>query len=97
MASTEGDPLPPGRVYLSNVLFWQCAGHLIGGLLPGAVLGLVGPYLLPSNPSEDDVMKCLLGTALLSLPTAFIGGLIGAVVGFRDRSPPWRLKRNAVK
>ena len=93
MNSGNGQPLPHHWVHPINVIFWQVAGFLIGGLLPGAVLAFIYPYVLPASPSENDVMKPLVVAGLISFATAFVGGLVGSVVGFRDKTLPWRPKR----
>jgi hypothetical protein len=95
MTSSNGQPLPSRRGHLVNVIFWQCAGYLIGASLPGAVLALIYPHVLPADPSERDVMRPLWVAGLISPATALVGGIIGSIVGFRDRTLPWRGKRSA--
>jgi|SRR5581483_8446919 len=90
MIPGNGQPLEPRRVYLTNVIFWQCAGYLIGGLMPGAALAPIFRYGLPRNPSEQDIYWWFWTAGLTSPVTALIGGIVGSIVGFRDKTLPWR-------
>jgi hypothetical protein len=89
MIPTKGQALPPRRVYPLNIIFWQCAGFLIGGLLPGAVLAPIFSCMLPHITSEQDIYRWFWTAGLISPVTAIIGGFMGSIIGLSDKISPF--------
>ena len=71
-------------ISLGNILFWQAAGLLIGGLTPTSVL-----FFCP----DDGFLDWFWLAAAVAPLTAILGGALGTVIGICDRRPNRRCPR----
>jgi hypothetical protein len=88
MNEATDKPLPPAPVRLMNVVFWQLAGIVTGGLLVAATIGVYASYF-----TQAAIETWILLAILAAIPAAALGGAVGTLIGIYDRREPLGSRR----
>ena len=95
MPTAPATSAPHRPLSLVNVVFWQVAGLVIGGLIPTSALAFLPADWLVVAP-DGQWSVCVWGALCLAPFTVAVGGIVGTFIGVSDRDSPFRPRSREV-